>query len=410
MNSVITPEKFYSTISSIPGIAGIIEVMHSDPNNTLVLYGGSVLDVLLGERVSNDLDFLLEYRGADLQQAHDRFMKLVSQAAARASGQLTVYENDHVVIHSVPNGVPVDIHYPASDVSLGLFRSESTVTGIGFNCRKREFFDPLGGRADLAQRRIVVHSPEYVISGPSAFPRLYRTALKLGTALPPDVVKLIRTFAPMVSIHDGSTNMRVLYETLKVFSHPGSHQTIIDMVEHGLFGQMFPEVLPLLQLGTVSADVLHSLQVNLRVIAASFDTNQYPGDLLSYLSDSPLPVENINRAGLLRFAVLFVGLGYAYYRLRPGSPYQRGTVGGDVGAFMVRMERNMLGFMISRFRQHPRTVKLLAPLVADVTYCSTRLLPKLYPSQTAAEGVHTTSLERRLLSLWMQRAGVIAHK
>lgn len=302
------------------------------------------------------------------------------------------------MVHSIPNGIPIDIHYPSSNIQLGLFRSEYTITGIGYDCRKKEFRDPLNGLSDLARRELCIHSPAYVISGPSAFPRLYRTALKLGVPLPEKVSSLIRTFAPMVSIHDGHTNMRVLYKTLKIFSHLQSFDSICNLIEHGLFQSMFPEVSPLLSTGD---SLQHSVQQNLNIIRSSYKQLESTAEYAGYLAETPFLFDNVSRLGLLRFCTLFLGLGFAYYRLQPNSPYELGVANGNTPIFVPRMEKNILGFMLSRFKEHRTTVKELASVISELPSIAHGILPEYYPHNDTQNLSQQSEIVRAILNQWI---------
>jgi hypothetical protein len=371
--------RVFDVVCACPGVRVVIETLHKDPSFSLVLYGGAVLDVLCTGAVTNDLDFLLEYRGDSLEEANNQFIQLVRGVAEITGGVVTEYENDHIVIHSIPGGLPIDIHYPTLDVSLGLYRSEYTVNGIGYNCRKKEFFDPLGGIDDLKQGKLIVHSPAYVISGPSAFPRLYRTSLKLGVPLPNSVVSLIIRYAPMVSIHDGRTNLRVLIETLKIFSHPKGLSAIKGMIDHGLFRCMFPEISPLTEssFGTTSQN--WSVKDNLSFVEASYlSTMSYSHSHKEFLGERLFSFDNVTRLGLLRFCILFLGLGHAYYQLKPNSPYERGIASDNPPLFIYRMERNILGFMVARYREHHELVRQLAAGITELPTVARDILPDSY--------------------------------
>lgn len=375
------PSRFCDVISAIPGVQTIIESIHQVADLSLVVYGGSVLDLLLGRKVSNDLDFLLEYRGHDLAGIKELFLQQVEHATKLVGAKVTVYKNDHIVVHSIPHGLPVDIHYPSTNILLGLFRSEYTITGIGYDCRKKQFLDPLDGISDLRKQRLHIHSPAYVISGPSAFPRLYRTALKLGVPLPAEVVSLIRTYSSMVSMHDGRTNMRVLYETLKIFSQQDSFQAIRGLLEHGLLRCMFPEISPLIELAGSNVPGRHSILDNMRIVEASYKPHQYSADEQRYLNEAIFSFDNVTRIGVLRFATLFIGLGFSYHAIQPDSPYERGVSGADRQKFVLTMEKNILGFMASRFKEHLETARYLGAFIELLPELAHSILPEYYPSQ-----------------------------
>lgn len=79
-----SPERLFEEIARIPGVAELTSALHQHSELSMVLYGGAVLDILLGKGVSNDLDFLLEYAGPSLADIHKDFLTIVSSVTKKS--------------------------------------------------------------------------------------------------------------------------------------------------------------------------------------------------------------------------------------------------------------------------------------------------------------------------------------
>ena len=367
------PGSFYASLCALPHFQALLEKFHTDSSFSLVLYGGSIIDVVLHGQVKNDIDLLLQYEGTNLEVADKNFLALTQSFCQSIGAQFQSYPRDHIVIHGVAGLPSIDIHFPSSNIKVGLARSEYTINGIGYNLRTKKFYDPLNGLCHLEKRELVIHSPSYVITGPSAFPRLYRSAAKINAQIPPAVHALVQQYGHMVSITDGRTNIRVLYEFLKILSLSNGFQYLEEMIKDRLVIQMFPEISPLASMNTTAA-ARHSLTKNLLILKNSFQTI-FETD--TYLNQRLANVTQISLLGVLRFYTLFIGLGYAYCQLAPDCPYQN-EMSGSQNAFTLRMERNILSFMVARFRDYPEAIQILKDLPEVTTAIGEYIEPNFY--------------------------------
>jgi hypothetical protein len=151
-----------------------------------------------------------------------------------------------------------------------------------------------------------------------------------------------------------------------------------------------------------------SFEVVKKLLHISF--NYKPGSTAEneYLNVRFSRVPTISRFGVMRFSLLFVGLGLSYYALRPASPYQRGITGDDIQAYIARMETNIVAFMLSRYQEHQEAMKMLILLPLNMNYLGLSLLPRYYrPIKARSEDPDQAATRALILNQWRNQISAI---
>lgn len=376
----------------VHGVVELEEVLHTLQGLKLksFLYGGAVRDLLAFGRPTGDYDLITVPAAAQGVCDTSQFEIAVSACAARLGCECAIYKNHHIAFSRPGSGLSFDVHYPCQDPVEKLIRSDFTINGIAFDCEKNGLFDPFGGLADLKNRRLHIHSPEYVITNPPNFPRMFRTAYRMGLKITGETEAVIRKYAHLISLHDGKTNVRTMLELLKFFSQPALQGYLYQFNELGLVSYLVPELAPLAELAAPS-----SSQLTQNILAAErLDQGPFGAAWEGVLSKA---VDlGISQRGILRFVLLFDGLGQAYAALGRGSPFSQHVSGGDPTAFARRMQENLTNHAAARYREIP-TVYAAMREMNQVFALSGSLLSKAGVAGTGALSELSQAYEPGLL-------------
>jgi hypothetical protein len=260
----------------------------------------------------------------------------------------------HVVVKIPGMASHIDIHYPRASALAALVRSDFTVNGIGFRWAERKIEDPLGGEEDFKNRKLRIHSPQYIVTDAPTFFRMFRTAVNLGFELDAPTQSLIRRFSPLASLHRGRTNVRTLFEFLKFLSLPKIGPWFRQMNRCGLIEGLFPELaIP----ACIMISQEHSILSRNVELAIAVENMRTAPEVATFL-DTGAGVGITNR-GIVRLVLLFFELGRAYHQLEPRAPYVRSEAGNDAAAFASAIESRLLGFIAARYSEAAGVPELL---------------------------------------------------
>jgi poly(A) polymerase len=166
--------------------------------------------------------------------------------------------------------------------------------------------DQLGGRQDLASKKIRMVSVEVFRKDPVRLIRAYRLAAAFDFSIDADTHKVLARDAHLISRSAGE---RVREEFFKILQCAGSHAYIVGMAHSGLLFNVFPELLALKNYRLPGAhppnlfeqtiDSYHGLE---KLLDAGGQLTKMSGDRLFQNVDAA-------RATLLKWAILFHDIG-----------------------------------------------------------------------------------------------------
>ena len=166
----------------------------STPDRPVYLVGGGVRDVLLGRPV-HDLDFALP----------GETRKLANELACRLNGALYVLDEERDTTRVVldlkqQNRMMIDFaSLRGSDLETDLRRRDFTINAMAFDvAQPNKLIDPLGGLADLREKRIRAASAESLRSDPVRILRAVRQALSFQFRIEPQTLQYMREAAPLL--------------------------------------------------------------------------------------------------------------------------------------------------------------------------------------------------------------------
>ena len=211
------------------------------------LVGGMVRDLWReGDGTSADLDVVVEGDGPavarDLARElggtvreHRRF--LTASVEAPRVGRIDVatarserYESRGALPRVMPAGIDADLRRRDFTINAMAVELDSDVFGL---------LDPLGGRADLARRRLRVLHPLSYVEDPTRLFRAARYATRFGFA--PDVATaraqaLALRLVPYVAL----SGARIVAELERILVEPGAAETLARLGRSGAFRLLDP--------------------------------------------------------------------------------------------------------------------------------------------------------------------------
>jgi len=350
-NSVDVSANIHSLVCDIPRAKLLLDSLSQSSQFGIAIFGGAIRDIIAFNSLGHDLDILV------YGEKREGFSLYVKEAAERIGAEMIDYPGSHIVLKTPESAVTFDIHYPKHSYLEGLVRSDFTVNGMGYLWKERRIEDPLGGVSDLEKGRLVIHSPQYIVTDAPTFPRMFRTAAKLNFPIEGETEEIVRRFAPLISLHSGRTNVRTLLEFLKFLSLEKIAHYLRQMTACLLVEGLFPE---LAICATVQLPSQQSILARNAELGAMLENMQMAEGVKTFL-DSSVGFGITNR-GLLRLGMLFLDLGYAYEAFRPEAPYIKAMIGSHAVTFVERMEKNLISHAASRYQDAPDLCRFLAEL------------------------------------------------
>ncbi len=340
MTEIAPSQKIFEALSKIPLAQEILSALEVETELDVAVFGGTIRDILFSHEPGRDLDILV------FGERQNAFRSGVDRVAKKLALRLIDYPGSHLVLVPSLGGATFDVHYPKKTFLEGLVRSDFTVNGMGFRWKTKQLDDPFFGRKHLAEKKLVMHSPQYVVTNPANFPRMFRTAAKLGFTIEGETEAIVRHCAGMIALHDGKTNTRILIEFLKFLSVPQIARPLRQMNQLRLIEGIFPE---LTILSSVRSSDSHTILERNIELSAMFDSFNAAPELRNFLTkDVGLGITNL---GFIRLMALFIDFGAAYSGFKPDAPYLKAIAEGDLSKFARRMELNLLMHIASRFKE-----------------------------------------------------------
>jgi tRNA nucleotidyltransferase (CCA-adding enzyme) len=154
------------------------------------LVGGSVRDVLLGRHAEHlDLDFVLPTGAIDV----------ASQIARQYNAGFVLLDEERQIARVVfPTATADFAQQVGPTLDTDLQRRDFTINAIAYNPHSQELYDPVGGHADLRDRKVQMVSHHNLQEDPLRLLRAYRQAAQLNFSLATDTQVSLRQLAPLL--------------------------------------------------------------------------------------------------------------------------------------------------------------------------------------------------------------------
>jgi tRNA nucleotidyltransferase (CCA-adding enzyme) len=221
----------------------------SGPYEGVYLVGGTVRDLLLGER-SFDVDIAVE--GDAITLADDLAQALGGRVRAHKTfGTAAVFYGDDGRV-DVVTARTESYHAPAvlpavehdATIKEDLLRRDFTVNAMAVSLRPDDLgllVDPFGGRADLEARRLRVLHPRSFIDDPTRIFRAIRYENRLGFLMDDETVQLARDSVETGHVGDLSP-ARLRDELVALFGEGEVGHTIARIADLGLDEAIHPHL------------------------------------------------------------------------------------------------------------------------------------------------------------------------
>ncbi|MFI6648584.1 CCA tRNA nucleotidyltransferase [Streptomyces sp. NPDC050529] len=239
-----------SELLRVSPVADDLARRFQDAGFSLALVGGSVRDALLG-RLGNDLDFTTDARPEDVLKIVRPWADSVWEVGI-AFGTVGAQKDGYQIEVTTYRSEAYDRTSRKPEVSYGdsieedLVRRDFTVNAMAVALPQKEFVDPHGGLADLADRVLrTPGTPEDSFSDdPLRMLRAARFAAQLDFEVASDVVAAMTEMAGRIEIVSAE-RVREELNKLLLSAHP--RKGLALLVDTGLAEQVLPE-LPALRL------------------------------------------------------------------------------------------------------------------------------------------------------------------
>ncbi len=210
----------------------IQEISHLRGDREIYLVGGTIRDILMGIE-PQDYDFSVSGSGIE-------FARLVSRGI---KGALVVLDEEEDEARVVKDDMVYDfIGLDARGVTADLERRDFTINAMAVDLNTLEFLDPNEGMRDLKKRIIRPTTAQALVDDPLRILRGFRFALELGFKMQRDFFKLAKN----IPLKETAAE-RIGYELMRIMSARGSFDMILKIDQLGIFRQIFPEALKLIE-------------------------------------------------------------------------------------------------------------------------------------------------------------------
>lgn len=216
----------------ISGNHHIQEIYRFRGEQELFLVGGTIRDIIMGIE-PHDYDFSVSGSGIEFAQ----------QVSRKIKGALVVLDEEEDEARVVKDDIVYDfIGLNAQGVVADLERRDFTINAMALNLDTGEFLDPCRGVRDVKKRIIRPTTPHTLIEDPLRILRGFRFALELGFDLHRDFFKLAKN----IPLTDTAAE-RIGYEMMRIMTTPHSFDMIMKINQLGIFKQLFPEAVKLIE-------------------------------------------------------------------------------------------------------------------------------------------------------------------
>ena len=261
------------------------------------IVGGSVRD-LMCDRTPFDCDVVVQGDPASFAK----------RLATKTSGRFVeLGKHGQAMRRVVTKDLSFDI-MPLNGATIeeDLLQRDFTINAMAVAVSSGSLIDQLGGRQDLASKKIRMVSVEVFRKDPVRLIRAYRLAAAFDFSIDADTHKVLARDAHLISRSAGE---RVREEFFKILQCDGSHAYLVGMAHSGLLFNVFPELLALKNYRLPGAhppnlfeqtiDSYHGLE---KLLDARGQLKKMSGDRLFQNVDAA-------RATLLKWAILFHDIG-----------------------------------------------------------------------------------------------------
>lgn len=210
----------------------IQDVMRLKGKRDLYLVGGTVRDIVL-RLEPKDYDFAVAGSG----------ITFARQFARRTGGAfvlLSTADDEARVV--IDDGIYDFIGIGTNSITVDLRRRDFTINAMAINCETLEFLDPFKGMKDVRARKLRPTTANALNDDPLRILRGFRLALEMDF----DLTRTFYRYAKDIHL-TGVAPERIGYELMRIMAAPSSSAAIIKMNKLGLFGQIFPDALKLIE-------------------------------------------------------------------------------------------------------------------------------------------------------------------
>jgi len=205
------------------------------PEISIYLVGGAVRDLLLSRTV-HDYDFVLPGNALEISR------KIANRIGA-AYYPLDTKRGTARLIYTDENGARNVLDFAAyrgSDLDRDLRDRDFTINAMALDIRSpQELLDPLGGAADLRNKRLRASSPSSLKDDPVRVLRAVRMAASYGLHIDADTRQLIRAAVPGLS---KISPERQRDELLRILGGKQPHTSLRALEILGALAYVFPEL------------------------------------------------------------------------------------------------------------------------------------------------------------------------
>ena len=221
-----------------PAILDSIRALVVDSATPAYLVGGAVRDAVLRRNI-HDLDFATEQDGR-------RLAKLIADKldgayypldADRGVGRAIVKQDGERFVIDVAR-------FRGGTLGDDLAGRDFTINALAIHMRGdlQTIIDPLGGLADLQQKRLRRCSPASISDDPLRALRAVRQSVALGLKIEPETRADIRQYGPQIA---NASAERVRDEFMTMLGGPRPHVALRTLDALGLLAIIIPEVEPM---------------------------------------------------------------------------------------------------------------------------------------------------------------------
>jgi putative nucleotidyltransferase with HDIG domain len=188
-----------------------------------------------------------------------------------------------------------------------LRRRDFTVNAMAYDLTRHRLIDPLGGRDDIAARRIRMVSEQAFIDDPLRLLRAFRMAAVLGFGIAPETLASIARHAHRI---DQSAGERLRHELFQLLACATSAAQIEGMSDSGLLVCLLPEMAPMQDCGqNVHHDFnvyAHTLKAYARLETVLGRPDHLPAALTRRYREPPFRRKTV---AVLKYALLLHDIG-----------------------------------------------------------------------------------------------------
>jgi poly(A) polymerase len=220
---------------SNPTITAVLECL--PPDLEVYLVGGAVRDFFLQLEI-NDLDFVVPKDAI-------KTAKKVAKALKGAFFPLDT-KNDVgrvILLDGEISRVVLDFSsYRDKDLNGDLVARDLSINALAINLRTHQLEDPVGGLADIREKRLRVCQNVSILNDPVRIIRTIRFAIGLGFSIEKDTLHILKESAGLLQ---GISPERIRDEIFKILDGPKPASAIRTLDMLGALPYIFPEILEL---------------------------------------------------------------------------------------------------------------------------------------------------------------------